>query len=725
MPRDEHADPESYRRGSSLPDPHARRTVTKVYELLVVVPILAWFAYEIHTDPSQFMDARLVMWVAAITVVDLLPVPTAVQLRFSLSFPLQLAVALIYPAPVAGLVALLGTSDPRELRRELPLAKALFIRAQIAASVIAEGWMFHRMASLESPWLVLGLSVIVVTAFGYFINVTLVGWYFHLESREPFLRLLREMHVGVFGEFVFSYMGLALFSVLVATSFVNVGLPSIAVFIAPLMFARQMFRRTHSLQVATEELAERQRENEYQALHDSLTGLPNRVLFLRTLSDVAMQAEADEVMFGIIIMDLDRFKEVNDTLGHHYGDMLLQEIGPRLSRVLRDEDLMARLGGDEFGIVLPNLPDPEIAIRVAQRLLEELEKPLSVEGLLLDVSASLGIALYPDHSDEVETLLRRADVAMYAAKEAGSGVYELYDPSFDQHSPDRLTLIGQVRPAIEGEEFVLHYQPKVFLGDGRVAGMEALVRWQHPERGLVTPDEFIPLVEQTVLLRPLTMFVLNEALRQWREWKILGIEAQIAVNLSARNLLDVQLPDQVAEALARHGVPASALSLELTESFLMSDPARSIEVMDRLARVGVELSIDDFGTGYSSLSYLRRLPIDEIKIDRSFVTNMQESGGDAMIVRATVDLGRNLGLRVVAEGVETAQVWDQLRALGCDVAQGFFLSRPMPPAEATRWLAARSHEPVARTQERTPVGEREPVEPAAEREPARPNLRAI
>jgi diguanylate cyclase (GGDEF)-like protein len=525
------------------------------------------------------------------------------------------------------------------------------------------------------------------------------------------------MHVGVFGEFVLSYMGLALFSVLVATSFVQVGLPSIAVFIAPLMFARQMFRRTHSLQVATEELAERQRENEYQALHDSLTDLPNRVLFLRTLAEVAVEAQADGGMFGIIIMDLDRFKEVNDTLGHHYGDMLLQEIGPRLSEVLRDEDLMARLGGDEFGILLPDLPGPEIAIRVAQRLLEELEKPLSVEGLLLDVSASVGIALYPDHSDDVETLLRRADVAMYAAKEAGSGVYELYDPSFDQYSPDRLTLIGQVRPAIERQEFVLYYQPKVFLGDGRVAGMEALVRWQHPERGLVTPDDFIPLVEQTVLLRPLTMFVLNEALRQWREWKIVGIEAQIAVNLSARNLLDIQLPDQVAEALARHGVPPSALSLELTESFLMSDPARSIDVMDRLAAVGVDMSIDDFGTGYSSLSYLRRLPIDEIKIDRSFVTNMQQSAGDAMIVRATVDLGKNLGLRVVAEGVETAPVWDQLRALGCDVAQGYFLSRPMPAMEATRWLAARSHDVDA--------AENPPVEPAVEGESARPNLRAI
>ena len=721
MSRDEHADPESYRRGSSG-DPLARRTVTKAYEFVVVLPILVWFAFEIHRGPGRFLDPQLILWVAAIMVVDLLPVPTGVQLRFSLSFPLQLAVALIYPPPVAGLVALLGTSDAREFRGELPLLKALFIRAQIAASVIAEGWMFHRMASLrpESPWLILGLSVLAVTAFGYLINVTLVGWYFHLESREPFLKLLREMHVGVFGEFVFSYMGLALFSVLVATAFVDVGIPSIAVFIAPLMFARQMFRRTHSLQVATEELAVRQRENEYQALHDSLTDLPNRVLFLRTLADVALEAQASGGVFGVIIMDLDRFKEVNDTLGHHYGDMLLQEIGPRLSRVLREEDLMARLGGDEFGIVLPDLPDAQIAVRVAERLLEELEKPLSVEGLLLDVSASVGIALFPTHSDDVETLLRRADVAMYAAKEAGSGVYELYDPAFDQYSPDRLTLIGQVRPAIEREEFALHYQPKVYLGDGRVAGMEALVRWQHPQRGMVSPDEFIPLVEQTVLLRPLTAFVMNEALRQWRDWKISGIETQVAVNLSARNLLDEQLPDQVAEALARHGAPPTAIAFELTESFLMSDPTRSIEVMDRLARVGVELSIDDFGTGYSSLSYLRRLPIDEIKIDRSFVTNMQQSAGDAMIVRATVDLGRNLGLRVVAEGVETAGVWDQLRALGCDVAQGYFLSRPMPEAEATRWLAARTDRSASLVEE--PAG---PEQEPAPVEPARPNLRAI
>jgi diguanylate cyclase len=349
---------------------------------------------------------------------------------------------------------------------------------------------------------------------------------------------------------------------------------------------------------------------------------------------------------------------------------------------------MARLGGDEFGIVLPSLPDERVAVRIAERLIEELEQPLSVEGLALDVSGSIGIALYPQHSDDVETLLRRADVAMYAAKGSASG-FEVYDPSFDRHSPDRLTLIGQVRPAIENEEFVLYYQPKLRLTDGHVVGVEALVRWQHPERGLVFPDDFIPMVEQTVLLRPLTAFVLNEALRQWHSWRLGGLDVQVAVNLSARNLLDQALPEQVAEALAKWGAPASILCLELTESFLMSDPTRSIGVMDELSRVGVQLSIDDFGTGYSSLAYMRRLPINEIKIDRSFVTNMDVDASNATIVKATVDLGRNMGLRVVAEGVENEATWKMLESVGCEVAQGYWMSRPIPAADATKWILER------------------------------------
>jgi diguanylate cyclase (GGDEF)-like protein len=419
--------------------------------------------------------------------------------------------------------------------------------------------------------------------------------------------------------------------------------------------------------------------------------MPNRVLFQHRLQEVIADARARGGRLAVMLMDLDHFKEINDTLGHHFGDMLLKEIGPRLSTVLRDEDMMARLGGDEFGLLLPDLPTEEIAIRVAGRLLEELEHPVTVEGLALDVSGSVGIALFPLQADDAETLLRRADVAMYAAKEAGGG-YELYHEDLDRHNPQRLTLIGQVRPAIENNEFEMFYQPKVRLIDGRVAGAEALIRWQHPTLGLVTPDEFIPLVEKTVLLRPLTQYVIEAVLRQWRVWADMGIRLPIAINISPRSLLDQELPDQVEQKLREFDVPPAFLRMELTESFLMADSGRSTVVLDRLSDVGVGLSIDDFGTGYSSLSHLKRLPIEEIKIDRSFVMQMHVDANDFMIVRATVDLGRNLGLRVVAEGVEDLSTFDRLAEFGCDEAQGYYISRPMSVIEFTRWLSVRNLE---------------------------------
>ncbi len=656
----------------------------RLYEGLVVVPLLAWLAAAFLREPSVVADPLLLEWIIAIAVVDLLPVPTTVGIPFSLSFPLQLSVALIYPPAVAGAIALLGSTDKREFTGGVRFGTALWNRAQIALSVVVEGSIFHHLASLDSPWYELGPAVLLAGAVGYAVNAGCVAVYMHLKSRVPLLQLLREMHVGVFGEFILSYLGLALFSVVVATTFVKIGPWSIAVFIAPMAFARQMFTRTHSLQEATLELEAKTRENEWQALHDHLTGLPNRTLFLRHLREAIERTQPGHRV-AVMIMDLDRFKEINDTLGHHFGDRLLQQIGPRLAHVLRDRDLMARLGGDEFGVVLPDLPDEAAAVRVAQRLLEELERPLTVEGLALDVTGSIGIAIHPAHSDDVEALLRCADVAMYAAKDAGGGL-EVYRPSLDQHSPQRLTLVSQVRPGIENGEFILHYQPKVRLADGRATGVEALVRWQHPERGLIPPGGFIPLVEQTVLLRPLTHHVLEQAMQQWHAWARRGLQVEVAVNLSARSLLDTELPEHVAGLLDRWDMPARFLTLELTESFLMADSARSIGVMAELSTVGVRLSIDDFGTGYSSLSYLKRLPIDEIKVDRSFVTNMQRDPNDAMIVRATVELGKNLGLQVVAEGVEDPDTLRELTELGCDLAQGYLISRPMPAAEVTRYL---------------------------------------
>jgi diguanylate cyclase (GGDEF)-like protein len=676
--------PGSFRRGPAL----------KVYEAAISLPVVAIVAYGLVTDAGPFVDWGVLVWILAIAVVDLLPVPTSGRFEFSLSFPLELSAAVLYADPaVAGLIALLGSFDRRELSRELPPSMALFIRAQIALAVMGESIAFHSIGDLESPWYLVALGVTVATVVGYSINTLLVAFYTRLQTGRSLPAILHEMHVGVFGEFVLAYMGLALFSVMVSIATKTLGLWAILVFVAPLAFARQMFQRTHSLQEATTELEAKQAENEYQATHDALTGLPNRTLFHLRLVDAIERASERGGQMAVMLMDLDQFKEINDTLGHHFGDMLLKELGPRLANVLRGEDLMARLGGDEFGILLPDVSSPQVAVGIAQRIMEELEEPIAVEGLALDVAGSIGIAMYPAQAHDAESLMRRADVAMYAAKETQAG-YEIYHEELDRNSPHRLTLVSQVRAGIEGREFVLHYQPKVRLRDGRVAGAEALVRWEHPDLGLLMPDEFIPLVEKTVLLRPLTHYVVRLAFEHWAEWAAQGVELPIAVNLSPRSLLDLQLPVFIRDELLARDIPAEFLRMELTEGSLMADSARSSGVLTDLARAGVSISIDDFGTGYSSLSYLRRLPIDEIKIDRSFVMNMKRDANDFMIVRATVELGQNLGLRVVAEGVEDLETFDKLAEFGCDEAQGFYIGRPMPVEEFTRWLTVR-HADVA------------------------------
>jgi diguanylate cyclase (GGDEF)-like protein len=435
--------------------------------------------------------------------------------------------------------------------------------------------------------------------------------------------------------------------------------------------------------------------NEHQALHDALTDLPNRTLFHDRVHQALASARREHIAAAVMIMDLDRFKEVNDTLGHASGDELLKQVGLRLRESLRESDTVARLGGDEFGVLLPKVVDAEAAVAVARKLRTTLEEPFTLHGLALRMEASIGIALFPDHGPDVQSLLQRADVAMYVAKEHPSGC-EVYARERDEYSPDRLTLLTELRRAIDRGQLLLHYQPKADLRTGDIQGVEALVRWQHPERGMIPPNEFIPPAQKTGVITPLTMFVLDEALRQCRTWALQGMELCVAVNLSTRNLLDVHLPDTVGELLARWEVPARLLELEITESTILADPVRAMEILSRLDEMGIRLAIDDFGTGYSSLAYLKRLPVDELKIDKSFILGMEESENDAVIVRSTIDLGRNLGLRVVAEGVETAKAWNRLLSLGCDIAQGYYLSRPVPADQLTEWLRERAATPRER-----------------------------
>jgi diguanylate cyclase len=423
----------------------------------------------------------------------------------------------------------------------------------------------------------------------------------------------------------------------------------------------------------------------HQALHDSLTGLPNRELFADRVGQAIRAADRELQPAALLLLDLDRFKDVNDTLGHHHGDQLLCEVGTRLEAALRQVDTVARLGGDEFAVLVPGAT-AEGAAAVADKLRTALHAPLTLDGVTLDLDASIGIAVYPDHGNDTAELLQHADVAMYSAKQTHAG-FMVYDPAVDQHSPRRLALLGGLRRALERDELVLHYQPKADLRSGLILGAEALVRWQHPEHGLLGPGEFIPLAERTGLIHPLTRWVLDAALRQAAQWRRDGHQLSVAVNVSTRCLLDPGLPDQVAERLEAWQVPAGSLVLEVTESAVMADPARALDVLGRLHGLGVRLAVDDFGTGYSSMAYLKALPVDELKVDRSFVGQMAESSSDAVIVRSTIDLGHNLGLRVVAEGVESQETWRKLEALGCDTAQGYYLGRPMSPADLEHWLA--------------------------------------
>lgn len=425
----------------------------------------------------------------------------------------------------------------------------------------------------------------------------------------------------------------------------------------------------------------------YQALHDGLTDLPNRTLLMDRLQQSLLAAEREKDQISLILLDLDRFKEVNDTLGHHVGDKLLQQVAQRLRLVLRESDTVARLGGDEFCLLLPNA-DTTQAMFIARKVLNSIERPINVEGQNLSVGASLGIAVYPEHGSNAVVLLQRADVAMYVAKRGNRG-YSVYDAQTDQHSLRQLALTSELRAAIEQNELVLFYQPNLDLKDKRVVGFEALVRWPHPKHGLLSPDEFVPLAEQTGLINALTLWVLDKALEECDKFAKLGMDVRIAVNLSMRNLSDLSFTDQIGKLLSQHNYSSNRLKLEITETALMEFPQRAIKALDRLNAMGLRLSIDDFGTGYSSLSYLKQLPVNEIKIDKSFGLSLSSDANSEVIVRSTIDLAHKLGLQVVAEGIETKESFDLLRQLGCDTAQGFYVGRPMSMGDVMSWMEAR------------------------------------
>ncbi|HJV60520.1 MAG TPA: EAL domain-containing protein [Albitalea sp.] len=439
------------------------------------------------------------------------------------------------------------------------------------------------------------------------------------------------------------------------------------------------------------------------AYWDSLTGLPNRMQFRDAVRDAIGEAQAlgDVGTVSVIMLDLDRFKHVNDVLGYRFGDLLLCRVAERLSQQsVRGADLVARLGGDEFAVLLRD-GDLELARAVAQRIERAFDVPLVLEEHTVDMGAGIGLACWPQHAGDADLLLSRAEVAMYSAKRRTSGPL-VYDPSIDLSSAQTLSLLSELRQALGEGQLRLYLQPKLALDSGNVVGAETLVRWQHPQRGLVPPMQFIPFAEQTGFIRTITLWVFEEAARHWRMLHAEGTNITLSVNLSTRDLLDPELPQKFDMLLVKHRVPAEGFCLEITESAIMDDPQRAQATLERLSALGFKLSIDDFGTGYSSLAYLKRLPVDELKIDKSFVLSMESDADDAKIVRSTIDLAHNLGLTVVAEGVENATVWSMLRELNCDQAQGFHMGRPMAATEfttwSTGWLARqRNSEPQART----------------------------
>ncbi|MEU5159802.1 bifunctional diguanylate cyclase/phosphodiesterase [Streptomyces sp. NPDC020875] len=588
---------------------------------------------------------------------------------------LTLAVLLLYgwiPAVLVSLavVTLVGSAR-RQRRRHGLLHGAVDVLGIGAAALVLA--LFDRTPSVENPWSPLDWGIgaameVLIAASAYLAVSRLLLWYVQAPQGGGLPTVAR--------------------TALLRQGLVAVALLGIAPLICVVAVARPLLLPLFAVPlIALDSTLWIARARAEEQLRDPLTGLPNRQWLLERTWTALEDAEGGGSRAALVLIDLDRFRSVNDTLGHLAGDRLLLQIAQRLRHALPRGAEAARLGGDEFAVLLPATDSITSAQRVARRLAAELSSPLDLDGLTLVLEASAGVAVFPEHARDAEGLLRRADVAMYQAKRDRTGV-EVYESKRDSNTPDRLGLLGDLRRALDAREVELHYQPKVRF-DGHVAGLEALVRWVHPDRGRVPPDEFIAIAESSGLMPLLTEYVLDTALGQVAKWRAQGLYVPVAVNVSPRDVHTPGFAGSVAARLARYGVPAGALQLEITEHVLLEDPQRAADTLAGLTDHGVRMSLDDFGTGYSSLVHLRRLPVSELKIDRSFVARLAVDTQDAEIVRCTVDLAHSLGLLVVAEGVEDDETWERLRDLGCDAVQGWLVAAAMPPQETTAWLRAR------------------------------------
>ncbi len=650
------------------------------YVAAVVLAALAVTAAGVATDGYPVVhlpDAYWLMLVLAVAT-DIRPLNTAGPRQSAAVFPsvcFSFAALLVWGVPAAVGIQVIATATSAWRLHHRPW-RALFNAGQYAVALAAAGVVLDIEVPGTTGYGLRRVVLVLAAATVWFlvshVLVTVAVW---LRFGGPWTRTLRR---------TFGYEALSTFGLLLVGPILAAAAATSAWLVPLITVPLYGVHRTARLS----------REQERLVRLDPLTGLPNRKALEADVAEAItahrdLPADAPDGSLALIVLDLDRFKQVNDALGHAVGDRLLVDVGRRIVRCLRDRGTVARLGGDEYAVVAPRLSGVDAARDLANRIAAALAEPVHLDGLALDVACSIGIAMYPTDGEDFATLLRHADVAMYEAKTRGDSI-AVYTAESDQNSADRLGLLGDLRRSLETQhtgEVSLYYQPQVALATGEVVGVEALLRWRHPERGLVSADELIRVAEPTAVMRLLTHRVIDEVVAQLERWTADGTSLRAAINVSVRDLHAPELVDHLADALARHGVPASQVKLEITEGALMADPRRVLATLHRLDKLGVALSLDDFGTGYSSMQHLRRLPLSEVKIDRSFVLGVTTDEDDASIVRSIIDLAGALNLRVVAEGVEDERTWRWLAAQGCDIAQGWFYGRPMPADALPRWLA--------------------------------------